>query len=175
MIRQSIFYVLLLSLILTAAGCSAEPQTTEDRAGITDQAAETVPDEAAKASEREDEASCAAARNLPPEEDAPAEESAPEELSESEEIEAAELKAAIVEEQSANAPEQVEDITGIFERLEDNHTAIFSFNGEESPFYFEDPNVQKVLSEAVVGSSYTFSYRYLSSLGLNSIYKITEN
>lgn len=67
-----------------------------------------------------------------------------------------------------------ENVSGIFEGLEDNHTALFSFDGIESTFFFDDPDVQKVLSEAVVESTYTLSYRYDSSTGLNVIYKISE-
>lgn len=66
-----------------------------------------------------------------------------------------------------------ENIVGIFEGLEDNHTAIFSFDGAEKAFYFEDPAVQSVLSEAIIGSSYTLSYSYDDSLG-NIINKISE-
>lgn len=68
---------------------------------------------------------------------------------------------------------ETEDIIGIFEGLEDNHTAIFSFDGAEKAFYFEDPAVQSVLSEAIIGSSYTLSYSYDDSLG-NIINKISE-
>ena len=67
-----------------------------------------------------------------------------------------------------------EDITGIFEGLEDNHTALFSFDGVEVVFYFEAPEVQSILSEAVVGSSYHISYTYDSARGLNILYAISE-
>lgn len=70
--------------------------------------------------------------------------------------------------------ENVEDVIGIFEGLEDNHTAVFSFDGAETAFYFEDPAVQDILFEAITGSPYTLSYRFDSSLGLNVIYKISE-
>lgn len=76
--------------------------------------------------------------------------------------------AAVTEEaavEEAASPVNVEDAIGIFEGLEDNHTAIFSFDGAETAFYFEDPAVQNVLFEAVAGSSYTLSYEYDDSLG----------
>ena len=89
---------------------------------------------------------------------------------------AAEEAAAVTEEAAdmeAAAPAPVEDAVGIFEGLEDNHTAIFSFDGAETAFYFEDPAVQNVLFEAVLGSPYTLSYEYDDSLGY-IIYKISE-
>lgn len=67
-----------------------------------------------------------------------------------------------------------EDVTGIFEGLEDNHTALFSFDGVEVVFFFEIPEVQTVLSEAVIGSSYTLSYTYDSAKGFNILYEISE-
>ena len=67
----------------------------------------------------------------------------------------------------------VEDAVGVFEGLEDYHTAIFSFDGAETAFYFEDPEVQNVLFEAVIGSTYTLSYDYIDTFGCR-IYKITE-
>lgn len=89
---------------------------------------------------------------------------------------AAEEAAAVTEEAAeteAATPAPVEDAIGIFEGLEDNHTAIFSFDGAETAFYFEDPAVQNVLFEAVLGSPYTLSYEYDDSLGY-VIYKISE-
>lgn len=77
------------------------------------------------------------------------------------------------EEESAE-PETVENVTGIFEGLEDNHTAVFSFDGAETAFYFDAPAVQNILFEAITGSPYTLSYHYDSSLGLNVIYEISE-
>ena len=70
--------------------------------------------------------------------------------------------------------ELVEDAVGIFEGLEDNHTAIFSFDGAEIAFFFEDPAVHDVLFEAVLGSAYTLSYEYSDSTG-HVIYKISEH
>lgn len=81
---------------------------------------------------------------------------------------APEEAAAVTEEaavEEAASPVDVENAVGVFEGLEDNHTAIFSFDGAETAFYFEDPAVQNVLFEAVVGSSYTLSYKYDDSLG----------
>ena len=71
-------------------------------------------------------------------------------------------------------PDVVEDAIGIFEGLEDNHTAIFSFNGAETAFFFDDPAVQNVLFEAISGSSYTLSYSYDDSKG-PIIYEISEH
>ena len=68
----------------------------------------------------------------------------------------------------------VEDVVGVFEGLEDNHTAIFSFDGAETAFYFEDPAVQSVLNEAVIGSTYSLCYDYSDSFGAR-IYQITEH
>lgn len=70
--------------------------------------------------------------------------------------------------------EDVEDVVGIFQGLEDNHTAIFSFSGIEYTFYFEAEDVQTILYGAVLGSSYTISYRFDDSLNLNVIYEISE-
>ena len=67
-----------------------------------------------------------------------------------------------------------EDVIGIFEGLEDNHTALFSFDGVEVVFFFEAPEVQAVLSEAVIGSNYTLSYTYDSTSGLNILFQISE-
>ena len=67
-----------------------------------------------------------------------------------------------------------ENVTGVFEGLEDNHTALFSFDRVEVVFFFEDPEVQTVLSEAVIGSTYTLSYQYDAEQGLNIIYEISE-
>lgn len=77
-------------------------------------------------------------------------------------------------EEAASDEEAVEDVIGIFEGLEDNHTAVFSFDGAETAFYFEDPAVQDILFQAITGSSYTLSYKFDSLLGLNVIYKISE-
>lgn len=82
-------------------------------------------------------------------------------------LEAAETEEALLE------PAPVEDAIGVFEGLEDNHTAIFSFDGAETAFYFEEDAVQNVLFEAVSGSNYTLSYHYDDSLGY-VIYKISE-
>ena len=77
-------------------------------------------------------------------------------------------------EEAASSLEDVEDVIGIFEGLEDNHTAIFSFDGAEAVFYFEDPAVQAVLYDAILGSPYTLSWRMEESLGLNVIFEISE-
>ena len=100
-----------------------------------------------------------------------------EKAAEPESFAAAAKEAAAVTEEAADmeaaAPAPVEDAVGIFEGLEDNHTALFSFDGAETAFYFEDPAVQNVLFEAVLGSPYTLSYEYDDSLGY-IIYKISE-
>lgn len=99
--------------------------------------------------------------------------------------EAAELEEAAVEEAAAPAEAAVleaelsdsavvENAVGIFEGLEDNHTAIFSFDGAETAFFFEDSAVQSVLYEAVSGSSYTLSYSYDDAKG-PVIYQISEH
>ena len=85
---------------------------------------------------------------------------------------------AVVTEESTTAEdasaEVIENAIGLFEGLEDNHTAIFSFDGAETAFFFEDPAVQNVLYEAVIGSTYTLSYEYDNSLGYK-IYQISEH
>lgn len=91
--------------------------------------------------------------------------------------EAAPAEAPLTEEAAVpeNAvPEVVEDAIGVFEGLEDNHTAIFSFDGAETAFFFEDPAVQNVLYEAVLGSTYTLSYEYNDSFGY-IIFQISEH
>lgn len=97
----------------------------------------------------------------------------PEEAEERSALEKSATKEA-AETQTADSAEKVEDAIGIFEGLEDNHTAIFSFDGAETAFYFEEPTVQDILFDAIIGSPYTLSYDFDSSLGLNVIYKISE-
>lgn len=87
---------------------------------------------------------------------------------------AAEEAAAPAESSLAAESEIVENAIGVFEGLEDNHTAIFSFDGAETAFFFEDPSVQTVLYEAVLGSTYALSYEYSDSLGY-IIYQISEH
>ena len=98
---------------------------------------------------------------------------------------AAVLEEAAVEEAAVPAEEAsleaaltdsdvVENVIGIFEGLEDNHTAIFSFDGAETAFFFADSAVQSVLYEAVSGSSYTLSYSYDDAKG-PVIYQISEH
>lgn len=79
-----------------------------------------------------------------------------------------------LEEAKSSQTEGEENVVGVFEYLEDNHTAVFSFDDVEVPFHFDDLAVYEVLMDAVVGSSYTLSYEYDSSLGLNVIYTISE-
>ena len=67
----------------------------------------------------------------------------------------------------------MENVVGTFEGLEDNHTAIFSFDGAETAFYFDKPEVQTVLYGAVLGSHYTLSYESDDNLGF-VIYEISE-
>ena len=155
--RQSIFFILLLlQVLIICVGCgssekAAAPESpaaaAEEAAAVTEEAAET---EAA----------------------APAEASFVEEAA-VEESPAETLEEEIIADQKATNMANVEDAVGIFEGLEDNHTAIFSFDGAETAFYFEDPAVQNVLFEAVLGSPYTLSYEYDDSLGY-VIYKISE-
>lgn len=87
---------------------------------------------------------------------------------------AAEEAAAPAESSLTAESEIVENAIGVFEGLEDNHTAIFSFDGAETAFFFEDPSVQTVLYEAVLGSTYALSYEYSDSLGY-IIYQISEH
>jgi hypothetical protein len=88
--------------------------------------------------------------------------------------EAVEEAAPLMEEElSTEGIAPVVDVEGVFEGLEDNHTAIFSFDGAETAFYFDDPAVQNVLFEAALGSTYTLSYEYSDSLGF-IIYEISE-
>ena len=155
--RQSIFFILLLlQVLIICVGCgssdkSAAPESpaaaAEEAAAVTEEAADA---EAA----------------------APAEASFVEEAV-LEEAPAETLEEEIIADQKATNMANVEDAVGIFEGLEDNHTAIFSFDGAETAFYFEDPAVQNVLFEAVLGSPYTLSYEYDDSLGY-VIYKISE-
>ena len=104
-------------------------------------------------------------------EEAVAEETAVEESARDIEIPKEEILAT---QKAASSLEDVEDVIGIFESLEDNHTAIFSFDGAEAVFYFEDPAVQTVLYDAILGSPYTLSWRLEESLGLNVIFEISE-
>lgn len=76
-------------------------------------------------------------------------------------------------EEAAPAGTPAENVIGTFEGLEDNHTAIFSFDGAETAFYFEDPAVQDLLFGAIIGSSYTLSYDYSDTLRY-VIYQISE-
>ena len=82
-----------------------------------------------------------------------------------------ETKDAVATDSTENS---TEDVLGIFEGLEGNHTAIFSFDGVETAFHFEDPEVQTVLFEAIAGSSYTLSYYLDPATGLSVIYEISE-
>ena len=81
---------------------------------------------------------------------------------------------AIAEESATVKSVTKENVPGIFEGLEDNHTALFSFDGAETAFFFDDPAVQTVLSEAVIGSTYTLSYHYDTESGHYIIYQISE-
>ena len=146
--RQSIvFILLLLQVLFICIGCGSSDNSAE-----SESAAATVGDAAAAGEAAEP------AQAPVTEESFAVAEAAEEEI--------------IADQKAANA-ENVEDVTGIFEGLEDNHTAIFSFNGAETAFYFEDPAVQNVLFEAVIDSPYTLSYSYDDSLGY-VIYKISE-
>lgn len=147
--RQSIFFILLLlQVLLICTGCGSSTPAQESPAAAAKEAA-AVTEEAAG------------------EEAAPAETSAITETAIAEE----EIIAA---QKASNTLEDIEDVVGIFEGLEDNHTALFSFEDVEMAFYFEDPAVQMVLYEAALGSPYTLSYRFDDTLGLNVIYQISE-
>ena len=188
--RQSIFVILLLLQVLfICSGCGSSEKAAESpAAAATEEAAaadteEAVSGEAAAPAEASVELPEQAAYD--PAADDATEETAPVETAEgtvqentdvSEQPDThSELEKEIIESQQAsNTLEDIEDVVGVFEGLEDNHTAIFSFDGAETAFYFEDPAVQNVLYEAVSESSYTLSYRFDDSLGLNVIYKISE-
>ena len=150
--RQSIFLILLLLQVLfICIGCGSSE----------------------KAAEPESFAAAAKEAAAVTEEAAIEEAAAPAEASF--EAEAAPMEDSIELEESALSEERiVEDAVGIFEGLEDNHTAIFSFDGAETAFFFEDPAVHDVLFEAVLGSAYTLSYEYSDSTG-HVIYKISEH
>ena len=156
--RQSILLVLLLlQVLLICSGCGSSDKAAESPAAAA-QEADAVTEEAAV------------------EEAAPAEAAVTEAASEEPALDEAAVDEAAVDEAAVDEKEvviTVEDVIGTFEGLEDNHTAIFSFDGAEEVFFFEDPEVQTVLYEAVLGSSYTLSYSYDDSLGF-VIYKISE-
>ena len=150
--RQSISFILLLLLTLTIlCGCSSSE--TEKEAADAAIPLETVLEETA-AEITEETAVVEAAK-----------ETAVAEMTVTSDTDSLEL---IIGDTS------FEDVTGIFEGLEDNHTALFSFDGVEVVFFFEDSEVQSILSEAVVGSSYHISYTYDSARGLNVLYEISE-
>ena len=151
--RQSILFILLLLLTLTTlCGCSSAKNTTES-------AKETAPMEASMEEAVEETV---------------------EEASEDSADESAVSAASVTADTDTDTFERkigdttFENVTGVFEGLEDNHTALFSFDRVEVVFFFEDPEVQTVLSEAVVGSTYTLSYQYDAEQGLNIIYEISE-
>lgn len=148
--RQSIIFILLLlQVLLICIGCgSAEPAAQSPAAAAEEAAAVT-------------------------EEAAVEEAAAPAEASVVMETSIAEEK-IIADQKASNTLEDSEDVIGIFEGLEDNHTAIFSFDGAETAFYFEAPAVQAVLYAAALGSPYTLSYHFDDTLGLNVIYEISE-
>ena len=150
--RQSIFLILLLLQVLfICIGCGSSEKSAE-------------PESFAAAAE---EAAAVTEEAAVEEAAAPAEASF--------EAESAPMEDSIELEESALSEEMiVEDTVGIFEGLEDNHTAIFSFDGAETAFFFEDPAVHDVLFEAVLGSAYTLSYEYSDSTG-HVIYKISEH
>ena len=160
--RQSIFLILLLLQVLfICIGCgssekSAEPESSaaaaEETAAVTEDAAV---EEAAVPAEASFEA------EAPP-------------LEEPVELEESALSEEIIADRKSSDKTIVEDAVGIFEGLEDNHTAIFSFDGAETAFFFEDPAVHDVIFEAVLGSAYSLSYEYSDSTG-HVIYKISEH
>ena len=154
--RQSILLVLLLLQVLfICSGCGSSEKAAEGPAAAAEEA-DAVTEEAAV------------------EEAAPAEAMLTDTAAEETELKEAEPEAFSMEEPEETKPvTTVENVIGVFEGLEDNHTAVFSFDGAEEAFFFEDSAVQTVLYEAVLGSSYTLSYSYDESLGL-VIYEISE-
>ena len=154
--RQSIFLILLLLQVLfICAGCGSSEKSA-------------APLEPAAAAE---EAAAVTEEAAVEEAAAPAESSLEVENAE---IEECAIEEEIIADQKASNEVLVEDAIGVFEGLEDNHTAIFSFDGAETAFFFEDPAVHDVLFEAVIGSTYSLSYEYNDSTG-HVIYKISEH
>lgn len=149
--RQCILLVLLLLLTLVfSCGCSSEDSASDDAAPLA--VNETAVEEAG-ITENSSPA-------YDPESENPESEMMTEEI--------------LAEQEFKNAAENTENVTGVFHGLEDNHTAIFSFDGAESDFYFESEAVQNILYGAIMESSYTFSYRFDEALQLNVIYEISE-
>ena len=154
--RQSIVLVLLLLQVLfICSGCGSSAPATEGSPAAVEEAAavteEAAAEEAAPAKTMVEDTASA---------EVVLQEAAPEAFS----LEEAEEKEIVT---------NVEDVIGVFEGLEHNHTAVFSFDGAEEAFFFENPAVQTVLYEAVLGSSYTLSYSCDDSLGF-VIYEISE-
>lgn len=146
--KHCIAFIFLICLVFTLAGCSkASPEVAADREIIQQSDDEKVLSETASAKEA---ANRAVTDNSVKE------------------------SSTDVEPKELNSEELLTEVTAVFQGLEDNHTAIFSFNDVEKTFYFEAPGVKNVFAEAVTDSSYTFSYYFDSSLGLNVIYEITE-
>lgn len=167
--RQSILFVLLLLQVLfICCGCASSGKSAESPAAAAEEAAAVTEEAAVEKAAVLAEASITEGSEIPEE---PAAFSLEETAAEEATAEA--LEEEIIADQKASNAENVEDAVGIFEGLEDNHTAIFSFEGAETAFYFEDPAVQNVLFEAVLGSPYTLSYSYDDSLGY-IIYEISE-
>ena len=162
--RRSIFFVLLLLQVLfICIGCGSSEKSAEPESfAAAVQEAAAVTEEAAV-----EEAAAAV-----PAEASTRAEAAP--LEEPIELEESALSEEIIADHKSSDKTIVEDAVGIFEGLEDNHTAIFSFDGAETAFFFEDPAVHDVLFEAVLGSAYTLSYEYSDSTG-HVIYKISEH
>ena len=160
--RQSIFLILLLLQVLfICIGCGSSEKAAEPEsfAAAAKEAAVVTEEAAAEDAAAPAEASFEA-------------EAAP--LEEPVELEESALSEEIIAGRKSSDKTIVEDTVGIFEGLEDNHTAIFSFDGAETAFFFEDPAVHNVLFEAVLGSAYTLSYEYSDSTG-HVIYKISEH
>lgn len=152
---RNLFLILLLLSSFLLYGCGSSSDTSEYAAMPASEGI-AAPQEAAAG-----------------EEAAPLTESFTKEEAEAE-TEFQSLNDEVLEEAKSSQPEGEENVVGVFEYLEDNHTAVFSFEKVEVAFYFEDPAVQEILMEAIVGSSYTLSYNYDDRLGLNIIYEISE-
>lgn len=155
--RQSIIFILLLlQVLLICIGCGSSDIAGESPAAAAEEGAAVIEEAAVE------EAAAAAGT------------SAVLETALEEEYLAIAEEEIIAAQKASNTLEDIEDVVGVFEGLEDNHTAIFSFEDAEMAFYFDEVSVQTVLYEAVLGSPYTLSYHFDDTRGLNVIYEISE-
>lgn len=155
---RNLFLILLLLTSFLLYGCGSSSKDSEGAAMPASEGS-AAPIEAAAGEEA-----------APPEEN---DQVMPDTLAE-DSVEESESSESILEAQKSIQPQGEEDVVGVFEYLEDNHTAVFSFDSVEVTFHFEDSSVQEILMDAIAGSSYTLSYQYDNLLGLDVIYQISE-